>query len=77
MDNLEGNIINKMVRDQLFKEGEIIFNYAEFKGKIYLRCVISDPEIQENDINKIISKIQETLNFLKEQVEASFISLNV
>ncbi len=77
LDAKEINNLNKMVRDKIFNEGEILFNYAEFKGKIYLRCVISDPELKEEAIDKIICKIEETISFVKKQIESSFISLNV
>jgi glutamate/tyrosine decarboxylase-like PLP-dependent enzyme len=77
LEKTEINMLNKIVRDKIFKDGEILFNYSEYKNEIYMRCVISDPELKEEDIDKIISKIQETLNFVKQQIEASFISLNV
>lgn len=77
IDAAEMNNFNKIVRDKIFNEGEILFNYAEFKGKIYLRCVISDPDLKEEAIDKIIGKIEETVTFLKKQIESSFISLNV
>ncbi len=76
-DKVETNMLNKIVRDKIFKEGEMLFNYADFKGNTYLRCVISDPDMQESDIDNIISKVQETVSFVKAQIESSFISLNV
>lgn len=52
------NELNKTIRVSIFEEGEIIFNYAEIKNKVLLRCVISNPEITENLIDKIIFTIE-------------------
>ncbi len=54
----ENNALNKAVRNQIFKEGEILFNFSEYKGRIYLRCVISDPNLGLDQIYDIINRIE-------------------
>ncbi len=54
------NELNKKIRMKIFAEGEIIFNYAEIKEKTVIRCVISNPEITEEQIDKIIDSIERT-----------------
>jgi len=54
------NLLNKLVRNQLFKEGKILFNYSEYKGQIYMRCVISDPDFENDQITLLLNKIEET-----------------
>lgn len=76
-DGNEINIFNKIVREQLFKEGEIVFNYSHYKEKIYLRCVISDPELKNEDIDLIIKKIKATANSITDKAITSFNSVNV
>ncbi len=61
----ENNQLNKKIRDTIFKSGEVLFNYSIFKDVIYLRCVISAPNIPEKDIAKIVNTIKTTYQQLK------------
>lgn len=54
----ELNQINLKIREIIFSEGEIIFNYSEFKSRIYLRCVFSDPEFDQMMVVDILDRIK-------------------
>lgn len=53
------NSLNQKIRNKIFQEGEMIFNYAKIKDKTVLRCVISNPELTEKMIEQIIENIEE------------------
>lgn len=53
----ELNDMNITIREELFSEGKIIFNYAPIHGKIYLRCVILDPDITPQHLDQILSEV--------------------
>lgn len=53
----EINALNKEIRNQIFKEGKIIFNYSFIHGIIYLRCVLLDPAFTYNQLEKIVDRV--------------------
>ncbi len=55
----EGQIdtINKKIRNTIFEQGELLFNYSVLNDSIYLRCVILDPEISASQLHYILDKI--------------------
>ena len=53
----ELNFLNKNIRNCLFEKGNILFNYSTYEDRIYLRCVISDPTLNEAAINFILNEI--------------------
>ena len=55
----KGNELNIAIRETIFKEGKLIFNYAHIHRKVYLRCVIIDPEITEKQLTHIIDTVVE------------------
>ncbi len=50
--------LNKHIRTKLFEEGKILLNYAVANGKIVLRCVITNTEFSEKDMNFILKEIE-------------------
>lgn len=57
--NEELNQINTKIREQIFEEGKMIFNYAPLHDKIYLRCVILDPDFSELHLKNIVDTVLE------------------
>ncbi len=57
MTDKNENLLNKKIRDTLFLEGKIIFNYAELNQKIYLRCVLLDPMFTAKQLQHIIERV--------------------
>jgi glutamate/tyrosine decarboxylase-like PLP-dependent enzyme len=55
----ELNEFNIKLRESIFNEGKIIFNYAPLHGKIYLRCVLLDPDFSEEQLKNIMNTILE------------------
>jgi glutamate/tyrosine decarboxylase-like PLP-dependent enzyme len=53
----EANQINIKIRESIFNEGNIIFNYAPLHDKIYLRCVILDPDYTDILLKGIITTV--------------------
>jgi len=51
--------LNKQIRDHIFKEGKIIFNYANLNDSIYLRCVLLDPDITTKQLNHIVATVMQ------------------
>ncbi len=51
------NNLNKQIRESIFKEGKIIFNYASLNDSIFLRCVILDPAITQKQLIHIIERV--------------------
>ena len=49
--------LNKQIRDQIFKEGKIIFNYATLNDRVFLRCVLLDPDITQEHLHIIIDTV--------------------
>lgn len=53
----EINTLNKKIRNQIFKEGEIIFNYSYIHEIVYLRCVLLDPAFTNQQLEKIVDTV--------------------
>jgi glutamate/tyrosine decarboxylase-like PLP-dependent enzyme len=53
----ELNELNKKIREIIFKEGKLIFNYSQIHGKTYLRCVILDPKITKKQLQHIVDTV--------------------
>ncbi len=51
------NSVNKRIREKIFHNGHILFNYSTYNNIVYLRCVISDPNINRNLINSILKEV--------------------
>ncbi len=51
------NELNIQIRENLFKEGKLIFNYSHIHGIVYLRCVILDPEFTKKKLTHIIDEV--------------------
>lgn len=51
------NELNKTIRENIFNKGEILFNYSTYNNTIYLRCVISDPNMDDKKIGSIIAEV--------------------
>lgn len=58
------NKLNKKIRETIFNDGRILFNYSTYEGKIYLRCVISDPNMDETLMETIIIEVTKVANQL-------------
>ncbi|HIP49618.1 MAG TPA: hypothetical protein EYG92_11725 [Lutibacter sp.] len=58
----ELNKLNKNIRETIFKEGKIIFNYSRIHGTVYLRYVILDPEFTHKQLKHIIENVVEVGN---------------
>jgi len=56
---VESDALNKQIRNQIFKEGKIIFNYATLNKATYLRCVILDPEMTKKQVKLILDRVVE------------------
>jgi len=54
----ELNELNKNIRGKIFEDGNILFNYIQINEKVLIRCVISDDEISEAQIDLIINTIK-------------------
>jgi glutamate/tyrosine decarboxylase-like PLP-dependent enzyme len=54
------NEINLMIRENLMRKGISLVNYGYLKNKISIRLVISNPDIDEKDLNKFFE------NFINE-----------
>ncbi len=65
--NAKINELNKNIRTKIFLEGKIIFNYSEIKGQTVLRCVISNPDITEEQLEQIIVSVVKTGNILADK----------
>lgn len=59
------NELNKRIRKIIFEEGQALFNYSIFRKTVYLRMVISDPDLSEDLMDKVISKIISVAKKLK------------
>ena len=55
----ELNTLNKSIRQSIFKEGKIIFNYSCIHKTVYLRCVILDPEFTHKQLEYIVENVVE------------------
>ena len=53
------NKLNKQIRERIFKEGKIIFNYASLNDSTFLRCVILDTDITKKQLMHIFDKVVE------------------
>lgn len=53
----ELNELNKTIRETIFNKGEILFNYSTYNNTIYLRCAISDPNMDDKKIDSIIAEV--------------------
>lgn len=49
--------LNSEIRRVIFFEGHFLFNYSTHKSKIYLRCVFSDPDMNDEALRSILEKI--------------------
>lgn len=57
-DEKEIDAFNIKIREQIFQEGEMIFNYAYLNDKVYLRFVILDPDITHAQLLSLLSTIE-------------------
>jgi sulfinoalanine decarboxylase len=57
MVEAEINQFNIKLRENIFQDGKMIFNYAQIHGKIYLRFVILDSDFGNNRIEKLLETI--------------------
>lgn len=64
------NQLNIDIREHIFKEGNMLFNYSKLHGNIYLRSVIQYPELPEAQLRKMVTKIIGTAH----QLEAKLLS---
>lgn len=51
------NKLNKNIREIIFKEGKLIFNYSQIHATVYLRCVILDPGITKKQLQHIVDTV--------------------
>lgn len=51
------NKINTNIREEIFNDGKIIFNYAPIHNIIYLRCVLTDPDLTESQLDEILTEV--------------------
>lgn len=58
------NQLNINIRETIFKEGKIIFNYSHIHNTVYLRCVILDPEFTHKQLTHIVTKVVKVGNQL-------------
>lgn len=58
------NQLNRAVREELFAQGEMLFNYAQISGLTVLRCVISSPDFTPEQGQKILKAVSETAQAL-------------
>ena len=77
------------IRTKIFEDGEIIFNYAEIKGNIVLRFVISNPKITDEQIVSLYPQIVSAelrlidinigykINITNKRISQSIINCNV
>jgi glutamate/tyrosine decarboxylase-like PLP-dependent enzyme len=66
------NILNQLnikIRNTIFDEGKMIFNYARLNNAVYLRCVLLDPEFTPEQLQTIIDKVVQTGNILLTDTE--------
>lgn len=61
----EINSFNINIRETIFAEGKIIFNFAPLNQKIYLRCVILDPDFTNDQLLNILDSIEKRVEELK------------
>lgn len=59
------NQLNIDIREHIFNEGNMLFNYSKLHGKIYLRSVIQYPDLPEAQLRKMVSKIIRTAHQLE------------
>lgn len=59
--------LNQHVRDEIFNEGRILFNYTNIADKTWIRCVISNPEFESEDAKRIISTFIESAEIVKQE----------
>jgi glutamate/tyrosine decarboxylase-like PLP-dependent enzyme len=57
--------LNIKIRESIFTEGKIIFNFAPLNQKIYLRCVILDPDFTNVQLLNILESIEKSGEELK------------
>ncbi len=53
----ESNEINKKIRNEIFNEGELIFNYSYIHDTVYIRCVLLDPAFTEKQLSHLVDTI--------------------
>jgi glutamate/tyrosine decarboxylase-like PLP-dependent enzyme len=63
------NELNVKLREAIFNEGKIIFNYAPLHDKIYLRCVLLDPDFTHQQLDNILNSILEKASYIKAGTE--------
>ena len=49
--------INLAIRDRLLQSGQTLINYAHHQGRIAIRLILANPEIQEADLNRLFHNI--------------------
>lgn len=49
--------INLAIRDQLLRSGQTLINYAHLQGRIAIRLILANPEIQSADLNRLFHNI--------------------
>lgn len=52
------NALNQQIRERLFAEGELVFNYAHISDLTVLRCVISSPHFTQAHASQIIAAVE-------------------
>ena len=62
------NDVNKKIRENIFTMGQYLFNYSTYRDKIYLRCVVSDPEFDLANVSLIMDEITNTGTELVEEI---------
>lgn len=65
----ENNDFNIKLRESIFEEGKILFNYAPLHDKIYLRCVLLDPDFTNSQLQEIVDAILAKAVIFKSKVE--------
>ena len=49
--------INLAIRDQLLRSGQSLINYTHHQGRIAIRLILANPEIQSDDLNRLFHNI--------------------
>lgn len=55
--NTDVDRINLAIRKQLLESGQAVINYAHYQGRIGIRLILANPEIQSADLNRLFNNI--------------------
>ncbi len=58
LDDKDTDDLNIKIREEIFKKGDIIFNYAYLNNKVYLRVVLLDPDFTKAQLDHILETIE-------------------